>query len=61
LKYRKVDKGKVSNIRCQHPKCKTHPKLRVIYYVEVGGEEVPVGSECLKKGLWKPQPKLEDF
>ena len=42
----KEDKGHVSDIRCQHPTCKTHPLLRYIYWVD----GVPIGSVCAKKG-----------
>lgn len=46
---RREDKGHVSNIRCQHPTCKTHPFLRVIYWVE---GNIPIGRCCIKKGTW---------
>jgi len=50
----KEDKGYISEIRCQHPTCKTHPRLRYIYWVD----GVPIGSTCYKKSRWAA---LEDF
>lgn len=44
----------VTNIRCTHSTCKTHPKLKVIYWVN--GQ--PIGRECIKK-TWPAN--LESF
>lgn len=46
---RKEDKGSISNIRCAHPTCKTHPLLRWIYWVD---DNIPIGQVCIKKGAW---------
>ena len=58
-KVRRVDMGTVTEIRCQHPDCRSHPKLRIIYYVE---DNIPIGSCCLKKGMWRVKERsLEEF
>lgn len=51
---RKEDKGHVSEIRCQHPTCKTRPRLRIIFWVD---GIIPIGKSCIKKGCWS---MLED-
>jgi len=44
IKYE--DKGKRTNIRCQHPTCKRKPFLRHLYYTDTG---IIIGSKCKDK------------
>ncbi len=43
---RKVDSGKRTQIRCQHPLCKKKPFLRYLFYTDTG---LVIGSVCAKK------------
>lgn len=44
-----------TGIRCRHPTCKTHPPLKVIFWVNGG---IPIGQVCIKKGSWT---RLDSF
>ena len=44
-----------TGVRCRHPTCKTHPNLKVIFWVD---GEIPIGQTCIKKGSWT---RLDSF